>query len=155
MIITRIIISKPSKMRLVLLSFFCLSIISSNPCQSDKEVLNKIILEADSSSTIRNSLIHLSDVYGPRLMGTPQYHNAVLWAQKELNKWGINNVKLQSFDDNHVGWSIEEFSIQLTEPNFAPLNAYPLAFSKSTDGELEGESVLINTFQEVYVNHLV
>lgn len=83
-------------------------------------------------------------------MGTPQYYEAVLWAEKELKKWGIQDVRLQSFDENHTGWTLEYFSIQLSEPSYAPLNAYPLAFSKSTNGVEEGEPVLVNTFEEIY-----
>lgn len=118
--------------------------------QSNKDALEKLIQQADQTSTVRNSLIYLSDVYGPRLMGTPAYYDAVLWAKKELKSWGISNVQLQSFDKEYIGWSIEDFSIQLSEPNFASLNAYPLAFSKSTEGVQEGEPIFINTFEEIY-----
>ncbi len=118
--------------------------------QTDKTVLKSLTDHADSTSSIRNSLMYLSDVYGPRLMGTPQYYEAVLWAEKELKAWGIDKVELQSFDNNQVGWSIEDFSIQISEPTFSPLHAYPLAFSKSTDGVEEGEPVLIRNFQEIY-----
>lgn len=114
-----------------------------------ESVLKKI--ETDSlEESIMRSVSYLSDVYGSRLIGTPNYYESVLWIKKQLEDWGIKNVQLQSFDENHIGWTIEDFSFHLSAPNYASLNAYPLAFSKSTNGIQEGAPVLINSFEEVY-----
>ncbi|MCI4669049.1 MAG: M20/M25/M40 family metallo-hydrolase [Bacteroidia bacterium] len=118
--------------------------------QSNQEILQKLESISDSSSSIQNSLVYLSDVYGPRMMGTPKYYNSVLWAEKELKKWGVANVRLQSFDENYVGWELEGFSMEFSKPHYAPLSAYPLAFSKSSKGSQEGEPLLVNSFREVY-----
>jgi len=115
----------------------------------DDSLLQHIRIDSLEKSIMR-SVSYLSDVYGPRLIGTPKYYNSVLWIKKQLADWGIENVELQSFDDHHIGWAIEDFSIQLSSPHYAPLNAYPLAFSKSTNGIQEGIPVLINSFEEIY-----
>ncbi|MFK7773228.1 MAG: M20/M25/M40 family metallo-hydrolase [Saprospiraceae bacterium] len=124
-------------------------ILDESMISEDKSVLMKI--ENDSlEESIMRSVSYLSDVYGPRLLGTPKYYESVLWIKKQLEDWGIKNVELQSFDENHIGWAIEDFNLQLSEPSYAPLNAYPLAFSKSTNGVQEGTPVLINSFDEIY-----
>ncbi len=123
------------------------------PMESEMN-MNESILEKIQEDSLEENIMrtvsYLSDVYGPRLMGTPNYYESVLWIKSQLEDWGIKNVQLQSFDKNHVGWSIEDFSIQLSEPNYAHLNAFPLAFSKSTNGAQEGAPVLINSFDEIY-----
>ena len=127
-----------------------MALIPAEPLISkDESVLKKIEMDSLEESIMR-SVSYLSDVYGPRLIGTPNYYESVLWIKKQLEDWGIKNVQLQSFDENHIGWAIEDFSIHLSEPNYAPLNAYPLAFSKSTNGIEEGVPVLINSFEEIY-----
>lgn len=115
----------------------------------DESVLKKIEMDSLEESIMR-SVSYLSDVYGPRFIGTPNYYESVLWIKKQLEDWGIKKVKLQSFDENHIGWAIEDFSIHLSEPTYSPLSAYPLAFSKSTNGIQEGAPVLINSFEEIY-----
>jgi hypothetical protein len=116
---------------------------------TDNRIL-KAIQEAKLEENIMRSVSFLSDVYGPRLMGTPNYYESALWIKNELDSWGISKVELQSFDENHIGWAIEGFNIHLSEPNYAPLNAFPLAFSKSSNGIEEGEPILINSFEEIY-----
>lgn len=71
--------------------------------QSPNEAHDTIKTWSDSTSKVMQSVSYLSDVYGSRLMGTPNYYNAVLWAKKELESWGIHDVKLQSFDKNYIG----------------------------------------------------
>lgn len=118
--------------------------------QNDDATILKKIQDAEIEDSIMRSISYLSDVYGPRLLGTPNYYESALWIKQQLEDWDIKNVKLQSFDKNHIGWAIEDFSVQLLEPSFLPLNAYPLAFSKSTNGIQEGTPVLINSFEEIY-----
>ncbi len=116
---------------------------------TDESVFRQISTDSVEQSIMR-SVSYLSDVYGPRLIGTPQYYESVRWIKAQLEEWGIPNVTLQSFDNNHVGWAIEAFSMELSEPNYTPLMAYPLAFSTSTDGIQEGAPILINSFAEIY-----
>ena len=100
------------------------------------------------------SVSYLSDVYGPRLMGTPQYYESVMWAKKTLEDWGVKNVQLQQFDNNHIGWTVENFQIEMSSPNFVPLNAYPLAFTESSDGEKEGEILVVSSFNDESISRV-
>ncbi len=118
--------------------------------QSDDEVLQKIkSLSTDTLGVMHTTSI-LSDVYGPRLMGTPNYYNAALWIKQQLENWQMDNIILQSFDNNHRGWAVENFSVEMTSPTSFPIHAFPLAFTNSTNGHQTGEIVFIEHFEDVY-----
>ena len=118
--------------------------------QTDSEALKKINQQVDSSSSIEHTLIYLSDVYGPRLMGTPNYYNSVKWIERELQDWGLESIYLENFDDDYIGWAVKDFEFAQIEPNYFYINAYPLAFSQSTKGTTVGEPLFINSFEEIY-----
>ena len=39
---------------------------------------------------------YLTDVYGPRLTGSPNIKEAADWAQKTMKEWGLANVHLEN-----------------------------------------------------------
>jgi len=120
----------------------------SSKAQSNSEILNAIKKES-SDSTIMTNISYFSDVFGPRLMGTPNYFNSIEYAKKQLDKWGLK-TRFESFDKNYRGWSFSDFSVSMTQPSFAHINAYPLAFTNSTEGEVEGDLIFINSLQDAY-----
>lgn len=117
---------------------------------SPSTIKERIQEESSANSQLMRAVSILSDVYGPRLMGTPNYYKAVIWAEKELKSWGISQTALQSFDQGHIGWETAGFSVEQMEPSYAPIHAYPLAFSSSTEGTQTGETQLISSFEEVF-----
>lgn len=117
--------------------------------QTNKDILQKIQKVSADSSHIMQNISVLSDVYGPRFLGTPNYYNSVLWLEKELKKAGIKTEK-QSFDKKNRGWTLESFSIEMSSPSYAHINAYPLAYTNSTNGIKEGEVITIKRFDELY-----
>jgi hypothetical protein len=102
-----------------------------------------------ADTLLMETVSYLSDVYGPRLMGTPNYYRSVLYTRDRLAAWGLV-TRLDTFDRDYRGWTAEDFSVRLTSPTVTPLTAHPLAFTTSTDGEREGELVFINTLLEAY-----
>ncbi len=118
--------------------------------QTDQQVLQNIRKASDNSSSVMRTVSYLSDVYGPRLMGTKNYFDAVNWIEKELRSWGINNIRKESFDKNYRGWELLDFSIAMKSPNYSHINAYPLAFSASTKGTQTGEVIIINGSEELF-----
>lgn len=118
--------------------------------QTNQEVLQKIRDASDSSSTVMRSVSYLSDVYGPRLMGTKNYFDAVNWIEKELRSWGIQKIHKESFDNNYRGWELVDFSIAMRSPTYSHINAYPLAFSASTKGIQTGEIIIVNGSNEIF-----
>ena len=118
--------------------------------QSDNEVLNKIKAASEKNSQVMKIVSYLSDVYGPRLMGTPNYYNSIQWTEQQLKSWGIKKVELQSFDKGHRGWEVVNFKIELVEPTYSTIVAYPLAYTSSTRGEVIGEVMYLTSLDTLY-----
>ena len=47
---------------------------------------------------------YLTDVYGPRLTGSPNLKAAGEWAIKEMASWGFVNGRLEPWDFGRPGW---------------------------------------------------
>ena len=54
--------------------------------------------EGMKNSQIMRTMHYLTDVYGPRLTGSPNHENAAKWAVKQMESWGIKNGKLEPWD---------------------------------------------------------
>lgn len=107
------------------------------------------IKATSSVDRIMENLSYFTDVYGPRFFGTPNYHNALLHAEQVLKSEGIN-VRLEQIEGEFRGWEITDFKVSMSSPQYSPISAYPLAFSKSTDGIQEGELIFIDKLKEAY-----
>ena len=113
---------------------------------------------ADLNSTIRkhgmeNSQVMeaaawLTDVYGPRLTGSPMLDKATGWAVKTLEEWGMENVHTEEWGPFGRGWELEHFEMHATAPNYFPIIAYPKAWSPSTEGLVSGKVVYLNANNE-------
>src|ERR1039457_402216 len=68
------------------------------------EVYAAIRKEESDNSKIMHTLHILTDLYGPRLTGSPNHVNAAKWVARELMSWGFENTKLEPWDFGHPGW---------------------------------------------------
>jgi carboxypeptidase Q len=84
----------------------------------------------------------MTDVYGPRLTGSPMLDKATDWALKTLTDWGMSNVHLHQWGPFGRGWELEHFEMHTTAPSYFPIIGYPKAWSPST-GSVSGEVVYI------------
>lgn len=116
---------------------------------SNDSVLNRLT-PLNSELEVMNIIRVLSDVYGPRLMGTPNYYDAIKWSSDLLESWGVENVQLHNFDQGHVGWTAESFSVRMIQPSTSQLSVYPQAYSKSTNGFVIGDIVIASSLTEVF-----
>jgi len=114
----------------------------------DQDAINKIKEEGMKHSQVMDTLSYLTDVPGPRLTGSPGLRAAQEWAKKKLAEWGLQNSHLEAWGPFGRGWSLEGFSANLTKPNYAPLIAYPKAWSPSTAGVLRGQPVYFDAKTE-------
>ncbi len=89
----------------------------------------------------------LSDVYGPRLTGSPTMEAAGRWALEQLRDWGVENVREERFPFG-AGWSLERFHAQMVEPGVMPIIGYPKAWTSSTDGIVTAEVVRVDIRSE-------
>ena len=82
----------------------------------DRDVYWKIRAEAVERSQILNTLHMLTDVYGPRLTGSPNLKGASDWVIKRTTEWGLKNAHLEPWDFKHPGWLNERLSAHIVAP---------------------------------------
>ena len=108
----------------------------------DLGIVDRIKAEAFERSKVMDHLYYLTDVYGPRLTGSPEFEQAAKWTMDRLKNYGLENVHLERWGPFGRGWTLQQSSLELTEPRYAQLTAVPLAWSASTDGPVSGELVM-------------
>jgi hypothetical protein len=106
---------------------------AAHPSASD--VNWKIRREAVERSQILHTLHVLTDLYGPRLTGSPNLDAASRWAVEQLTEWGLT-ATLEPWDFGHPGWSNERLSAHLVSPVKDALVAEALAWTPGTNGPL-------------------
>jgi hypothetical protein len=106
------------------------------------ELVGRIKTEAFDNSQLRETLVYRSDVYGPRLTGSPEFRQAADWAANRVEGYGIENVDLQKWAPFGRSWSLKQASLEMVEPRYWPLDLAALAWSDSTSGPVIGEAVL-------------
>ena len=98
------------------------------------DVLWQIRREGTDRSQIMETLHVLTDVYGPRLTGSPNLKAAGEWAVQQLGSWGLKHGRLEPWDFGHPGWTNERFSAHLVAPVRDALVGEVLAWTPSTRG---------------------
>jgi hypothetical protein len=105
----------------------------------------KIRDEGQFRSQIMRSMHFLTDVYGPRLTGSPNYKSAADWAARQLESWGIVNAHLEPWDFGHPGWLNERFSAYVISPFKDQLTCEVVAWTPGTRGPITGEVYVMTT----------
>ncbi len=76
----------------------------------DEAMFWKIRQEATSRSQILGTVHMFTDVYGPRLTGSPNLKAAGEWAVQQMTSWGLKNGHLEPWDFGSPGWANERFT---------------------------------------------
>jgi carboxypeptidase Q len=108
----------------------------------DLGVVNRIRTEAFDNSKVMDHLSYLTDVYGPRLTGSPEFKQAADWALDRLKGYGLQNGHLEKWGPFGRSWSLEQFAVEMIEPRYALMSAWPLAWTAGTSGPVSGEPFL-------------
>src|SRR5689334_11171853 len=90
--------------------------------------------EEQAHSEVMRTLHFLTDVYGPRLTGTPSLKAAGEWSIRTMESWGLTNAHLEPWDFGHPGWTNERLSAHLVAPVKSQLACEVLAWTPGTDG---------------------
>jgi carboxypeptidase Q len=109
----------------------------------DQPVYDKIKAEEMEHSQIMHTLHMLTDRYGPRLTGSPNFENAANWVVKQLTEWGFSNAHLESWDFGHPGWLNERAAGYILSPVHENLKFEVLSWTPSTKGSVTGTTVEI------------
>src|SRR5215510_15220441 len=75
----------------------------------DVSVIERVKYEALQNSQVMEHAFFLSDVYGPRLTGSPGFQAAGTWVVKRLQDFGLENVRKEQIDWGR-SWSFKKFS---------------------------------------------
>jgi len=100
----------------------------------------RIRQEETAHSQILRTLHFLTDVYGPRLTGTPNHKAAAEWAIKQMESWGFTNGHLEPWDFGHPGWVNERFSAHVVSPVKDQLTAEVVAWTPGTNGTVTAQA---------------
>src|SRR5262245_55965422 len=113
----------------------------------DLDAVYRIKQEGLNSSKVMEIASYLTDVYGPRLTGSPEIKEAADWTQKTMKEWGLTNVHLETFPFGR-GWGNTRFVALALTPRAYPLIGYPKAWTPGTNGPVTGEAVLVTIQRE-------
>ena len=127
----------------VLLQSFILPVAVMAQDTKQAEVYAAIRKEGMDNSKIMNTMHYFSDVYGPRLTGSPNHVNAAKWAAREMMSWGFDKAELEPWEFGHPGWVHERATGLMLSPQADTLTFEVLAWTPSTKGIVTSEAVSI------------
>ena len=113
----------------------------------DYAMLGRIRDEGLNRSQVMDHVSWLSDVYGPRLTGSPGIQLASEWAMKTFKEWGLANVHQERWTFGK-GWALTRFSAHLVEPQVQPLIGFPHEWSSGTTGTITADVVRVQIGNE-------
>lgn len=120
----------------------------------DYQAINKIKEQGlqPQNSKVMEVSSWLTDVYGPRLTGSPNTQKAGEWAVAKMKEWGIQNAALEKWPDQAMfprGWSNDKFYMAAVTPQSFPIPGTPTGWTPGTEGLVRGEVILVaETTQE-------
>ena len=111
----------------------------------DQDVYWKIRREGTSNSKILQTVHILTDLYGPRLTGSPNLKAAGEWVIEQTQQWGLKNGKLEPWDFGaaygRAGWTNDHLSAHLVSPVKDALVVEALAWTPGTQGAVRAQAI--------------
>jgi carboxypeptidase Q len=126
-----------------ILNAILLSNFASAQTAAPADVNAAIRKEGMENSKIMHTLHILTDLYGPRLTGSPNHVNAAKWIASELKSWGFENTVLEPWEFGHPGWENERNTGVMLSPVADTLTYEVLAWTPSTKGPVTAEAANI------------
>jgi carboxypeptidase Q len=106
----------------------------------DDEIRDRIRKEGMEHSQIMKTMHMFTDVYGPRLTGSPNHKRAAEWAVKQMSDWGLQNAHLEPWNFGHPGWLNERLTAHIISPVKDVLSCEVLAWTPSTRGPVRASA---------------
>ena len=110
--------------------------------QIDWSMVARIREEGLQRSKVMEFESYIVDVLGARLTLSRDMQRAQGWALEEMKKMGLTGVIAEPYMDYGVTWDNEYTSAHMIEPDYMPLNAYPVAHTAGTEGKVTAEAVV-------------
>lgn len=115
---------------------------AAGQAQDQKQIIENLVKEGTENSRLEQLAYELTDVIGPRLVGTPQMQKAHDWAVETYKSWGISAENQQWGEWR--GWERGITHIDLISPRVVSLEGMQLAWSPGTKGGgITGELILL------------
>ncbi len=95
----------------------------------DSAVIAQIRDEGLNRSQVMEFLSYLSDVYGPRLSGSPGYLEAARWVRDKMESIGLENSHLEAWGPWGRGWTLKKYSANVIGRQNFPLISCARAWS--------------------------
>ena len=108
---------------------------------ADLGAISRIRDEATRHSQLMETVRYLTDVYGPRLTGSPQLKTAASYVVDRLKGWGLPSARYERWGPFGPGWTNDRFVALALAPHFYPLIAYPKAWTPGTPGEVIADAI--------------
>ncbi|MEQ1870143.1 MAG: M20/M25/M40 family metallo-hydrolase [Vicinamibacterales bacterium] len=108
----------------------------------DTGALARIAAEARAGSRLMETAGYLTDIYGPRLTGSPHLRAAGTFVVEQLKKWGITSARFERWGPFGPGWTTDRFVALVASPSPYPLLAFPKAWTPGTGGSVVANAVL-------------
>jgi hypothetical protein len=98
----------------------------------------------------------LTDVYGPRLTGSPNHEAAAKWTVDTMTSWGMKNGHLEGWDFGRDGWQNDKASGHIVAPATMKDNLVfeVLSWTPSTNGTVVAPAVQMEIPQSPTENEL-
>ena len=113
--------------------------------------INKIKAEGLQRSQVMDLASWLTDVYAPRLTGSPMSQKAAEWTVAKLKEYGLVNVKIEPWVNRNGferGWTNDKFYLAAVAPEKFPIPGTPTAWTPGTEGLVSGEVALVTATTE-------
>jgi carboxypeptidase Q len=123
---------------IALLAASTATIVRTQSEKLDFAMIGRIRDEGLNRSQVMDHVSWLSDVYGPRLTGSPAIQQASEWAMKKFGEWGLANAHQERWAFGK-GWTLVRFSAHLVEPQIQPLVGFPQEWSSGTHGTVTAD----------------
>lgn len=110
----------------------------------DQAIIVRIKQEGFQHSQVLETAVGLSDLNGPRPAGTAAYRSAAEWARARLAGWGLAGAALESWGLHARGWQLDRFSVEMLEPYYLRITAFPRRWSSPTAAPVTGAVVHVH-----------
>lgn len=114
-------------------------------------MIQKIREEGLQHSKVMDIAFNLTDKNGSRLANSEGYLRAANYAKGTLNKWGLQNAKLDAWGEFGKGWDLEKMYLAITAPYYKPLMAWPKTWTTGTNGLKKANILLIDAKDTITV----
>ncbi len=107
----------------------------------DYDAIYRLKDEGFQRSQVMEISSYITDVYGPRLTGSPNIRAAGEWAVKKLTEWGAVRARLEDWGTFGRGWVNQHYEANVVSPSPWPIIGLPKAWTPGTEGVVTAEAV--------------